>query len=96
MRHAYAALLIVVSLLLFVKFRKEDKIFYFLSGYFFFAGVWWTFGIISGMNLFSGMHLMIFRIITALALVVSCIVYVRERRKKKGGEEGTERLKKSK
>ena len=91
MRYVYAALLIVVSLLLFVKFRKEDKIFYFLSGYFFFAGVWWIFDIISGMNLFSGMCLMIFRIITALALVVSCIVYVRERRKKKDSEEETER-----
>lgn len=80
MGYIYTALWFVVAILLFVRFRKESRIIYVLSGYFFYAGCWWLANQLLEVDLMAGMYGWIFRGISLAMLVLLAIVYLAEKR----------------
>lgn len=82
MGYVYSALWFVVAILLIVRFRKESKIIYFLSGYFAVMGAWWLTNEFVAVDLLSGTYGWIFRGISAVVIIVLLMAYFREKRKK--------------
>ena len=83
--YVYAAMWFAVALLLFFRFGKMNKIFYFAGALFLVMGGWWLAGAILQQDLFAGALGWAFRGVMAVALVLLCMAYYRER-KKSGGQ----------
>lgn len=81
MEYVYAGMWIVAGLVLIFRMSKENKVFYFVGGYFIFLGGWWLANAILPINLFTGNWEMALRIITGIALVAFCVVFFRDYRK---------------
>ena len=82
MGYVYSALWVIISIMLFFRFRKENKVVYILSAYFLFLGVWWFIDeFIKGLNLMDGTYVWILRIVSAVMLGLTAIVYLFERKK---------------
>ena len=76
MGYFYAAMWLVAGLLLIFSVSKENKIFYFLGGYFVFMGIWWGINeYLPEINLFDGVYGWVFRGISAAVLIVIGIFY---------------------
>ena len=71
----------IVALLLVFRFGKLNKIFYFAGALFFVMGAWWLVGAILQQDLFAGALGWAFRGVMAVALVLLCMAYYRERKK---------------
>lgn len=86
MEYVYAAMWFIVGLLLIFRFGKMNKIFYFAGGLFLVMGVWWLAGAIWAQDLFAGMLGWVYRGLMAVALVLLCLAYYRERTKDHDGD----------
>lgn len=84
MEYIYAAMWFLVGLLLIFRFGKLNRIFYFAGGLFLVMGVWWLAGAVLARDLFAGALGWIFRGLMAVALVLLCMAYYRERKKDTG------------
>lgn len=91
MAYVYAGVWFLIGLLLIFRFRKENKIFLFLGLFFLLLGGWWTADAMLGGGLFTGVWGIVFRVIVAACLVVACIAYYRETKKR--GENGPDKEK---
>ena len=80
MGYIYTGLWFVAAILLLVRFRKESRIIYVLSGYFFYAGCWWLANQLLEIDLMAGVYGWIFRGISAVMLVALGVVYLTEKR----------------
>ena len=80
-----ASVWFAVALLLFFRFGKMNEIFYFAGALFLVMGGWWLAGAILQQDLFAGALGWAFRGVMAVALVLLCMAYYRER-KKSGGQ----------
>lgn len=80
----YAALWILVGLLLVFRMGGENRVFYPIGGFFLFLGVWWAAGEVTGRNLFTGTWGWTLRAVTAAALILACAEFVREVKKTRG------------
>lgn len=94
MAYLYSAMWLLVGLILIFRMGRENRVFYPIGIFFLFLGVWWLAGQISGINMFTGAWGWTLRGITAVALVLACIVFFREIRKNneeyngRGGDSG--------
>lgn len=87
MGYVYSALWFVIAIILIVRFRKESKIIYVLSGYFAVMGVWWLTNEFVSVDLMNGIYGWIFRGISAVVIVILIIAYFREKRNKESSSE---------
>lgn len=82
MGYFYAAMWIIVGLLLIFSFSKEHKIFYFAGGFFLLLGAWWLAdSILPEDNLFAGAWGTALWIVTLIALVVLSVFFFIERQR---------------
>lgn len=82
MGYVYAVLWLIIAVMLFLRFRKENKVVYLLSVYFIFLSVWWFIDeFVAGLNLMDGMYAWILRGVSAVVLTVCLVIYIAERRK---------------
>ena len=82
MGYVYSALWVIIALMLFFRFRKENKVVYILSSYFIFLGVWWFLDeYLPGVNLTDGQYVWILRIVSAFMLGAALLVYFAERKR---------------
>lgn len=83
MDYFYAFIWFALAVILFVKYRKENKIFVLLSAYFLFMGVWWVAdAYMVDIDLMQGTSVFIFRVIAAIMLAISTALYVKSSKKK--------------
>ena len=75
MAYLYAAMWLLVGLILIFRMGKENGVFYPVGAYFLFLGAWWAANEVSPENLFTGVWGWILRAVTACALVFACIVF---------------------
>lgn len=86
MNYLYSGLWFVVAVLLFVRFRKEGKVIYLLSGYFVFMGVWWLADAIMAVDLMSGVYGWILRGVSFVVILILLLMYFRSKNKKSTDE----------
>ncbi len=75
MEYVYAGMWLLVGLILIFRLGKENKIFYLAGAFFLILGGWWGANIFTQEDLFSGVWGTVLRIITAIALVLLCLVF---------------------
>lgn len=80
---------IAAGLILLVRMRKENRIFYLLGPYFLFLGAWEIADGLSPANLFAGAWGWVFRAVTALVLVFACAAFYRESKKNRNAGGGS-------
>lgn len=82
MEYVYAGMWFLIGLLLIWKLRKENQIFVFAGGIFLFMGAWWLAdALLPQLDLFEGVYAWIFRGVMAVALIVTAMVFFRQKRK---------------
>ncbi len=82
MGYVYSVLWLVIAIMLFFRFRKENKAIYLLSAYFVFLSVWWFLDqFVHGLDLMDGTYVWVLRVVSTLALGVSLLVYIKEKNK---------------
>ena len=80
MGYVYSALWLIIAVMLFFRFRKENKVVYLLSLYFIFLSVWWFIDeFVAGINLMDGTYVWILRLVSAVMLTICLIIYLFER-----------------
>lgn len=82
MNYLYSGIWFVVAVLLFVRFRKESKTIYLLSGYFTFMGIWWLADAIMSVDLMSGIYAWILRGVSFVVVLCLLLAYFRSKNKK--------------
>lgn len=82
-----AVVWLLAGLLLLFRMGKENRVFYFLGGYFLFLAIWWGAAAATGLHLFTGGWGIALRIVTAAALAVACAALFRQKRRD-GGNPG--------
>lgn len=76
MDYVYGAVWLIIALLLIFKMSKENKIFYFLGGYFVFMGAWWIINpLVPSVNMFDGVPGWIFRGVSAVVIIIVAVFY---------------------
>lgn len=80
MGYIYASMWMIIGILLFVKTRKINPLFIIVSFYFEFMGIWWLLNELTSIDMFKGIYILVFRIISAVVLVISAMLYIREKR----------------
>lgn len=86
MQYVYAGMWFLIGLILIWGLRKENRVFVFAGGIFLFMGAWWLAdALMPQIDLFAGPYGWIFRGVMAVALIVTGLVFFRQ--KKKDGEE---------
>lgn len=81
MGYIYASMCMIIGILLFVKTRKINPLFIIVSFYFEFMGIWWLLNELTSIDMFKGIYILVFRIISAVVLAISAMLYIREKRK---------------
>ncbi len=82
MGYVYSALWLIIAVMLFFRFRKENKVVYLLSLYFIFLSVWWFIDeFVAGINLMDGTYVWILRLVSAVMLTICLIIYLFERKR---------------
>ena len=62
MGYVYSALWVLIALMLFFRFRKENKVVYVMAVYFIFLGTWWFIDeFVTGINLMEGAYVWVLR-----------------------------------
>lgn len=86
MQYVYAVMWFLIGLILIWRMRKENRVFIFAGGIFLFMGAWWLAdALMPQIDLFTGAYGWIFRGVMAVALIVTVLVFFRQ--KKRDGEE---------
>ncbi len=81
MGYVYSALWVLIALMLFFRFRKENKVVYVMAVYFIFLGTWWFIDeFVTGINLMEGAYVWVLRIVSAVMLLIAIPVYYLERK----------------
>ena len=75
MAYVYAAMWLIVGLILIFRLGKENRVFYVAGGFFLILSGWWIANIVSPEDLFAGTWGIVLRVITAVALVILCVVF---------------------
>lgn len=82
MNYFYAILWFVIGLVLIFSMTKENKIFCFAGIFFLFLGAWWLIdALLPEINLFDGGWGIALRCVSAAALVLLTVSFLRERRR---------------
>lgn len=82
MEYVYAGMWFLIGLLLIWKLRKENQVFVFAGGIFLFMGAWWLAdALLPQLDLFGGVYAWIFRGVMAAALIVTGLVFFRQKRR---------------
>ncbi len=90
MGYVYSVLWLIIAVMLFFRFKKENKAVILLSCYFVFLSVWWFLDqYVHGLDLMDGVYVWILRFVSALVLGICVIIYIRERKKDCEPEEMT-------
>lgn len=84
LEYIYAAMFVVIGLMLLFLAAKENRAFYVAGGYFLLLGAWWYCNIRTQANLFQGTWGWVFKGITASVLLFCCYIYYLERKKGNG------------
>ncbi|QAT51152.1 hypothetical protein EQM14_15995 [Caproiciproducens sp. NJN-50] len=84
MGYFYAALWVLVGILLIFRMGSENRVFYPIGGFFLILGAWWAAGAYTGLNLFTGAWGWALRAVTAAVLVLACVEFAREIKKTRG------------
>lgn len=71
MSYIYAIMWLAIGLYLCIAMGKENKLMIILSLYFFFSAIWWFVDAVSGIDLFAKPYSLIFRGVSAAALIVA-------------------------
>ena len=80
MEYVYAGMWFLIGLLLIWKLRKENQVFVFAGGIFLFMGAWWLAdALLPQLDLFGGVYAWIFRGVMAAALIVTGLVFFRQK-----------------
>ena len=92
MSYMYAAIFIIAGLILLFQLSKENKIFFLAGGYFILMGGWWVVNALKpAWEVFSGVPGIVFKVITAIVLVICAAVFYKinraERQKEKSGSD---------
>lgn len=82
MNYLYSGIWFIVAVLLFVRFRKESRIVYLLSGYFTFMGIWWLADEILSVDLMNGIYGWILRGVSFFVVLCLLLMYFRSKSKK--------------
>lgn len=76
MNYFYGAMWLAVGLILIFKLNKENKIFYFIGGYFIFLGGWWIANeLIPSVNIMEGPWGIALKVISAIVLAIIGVFY---------------------
>ncbi|MBQ9461582.1 MAG: hypothetical protein IJU51_06680 [Clostridia bacterium] len=75
MGYIYSVLWFLMSAMLVGKFRRESAAIYVLSVYFVYLGFWWLADELVPSDMLAGSYGWILRIVSAVALIVTVIVY---------------------
>ena len=81
MNIVYAAMWLMIAVILFSMGLRENKIYLVFSFFFVFNCVWWAASFFSKADMFHGTLGWVFRGITAVFLVTGCLFYVKEKKK---------------
>lgn len=81
MPYVYAAMWVVVGLILIFRMSRENRVFYALGAFFLLLGGWWFASAALTANPFTGVWGWVLRGFTAAALVLACVVYYKESKK---------------
>lgn len=81
MEYVYMGLWFVCGLLMIFRFGRENSIFYWLGGFFFFLGLWWLMDILLPVKLFEGVWPWVLRAVSACALGAAVWAYYKEKKK---------------
>lgn len=84
MGYFYAALWVLVGVLLIFRMGSENRVFYPIGGFFLILGAWWAAGAYTGRNLFIGAWGWALRGVTAAALVLACMEFAKEVKRTRG------------
>ncbi|MDD6489199.1 MAG: hypothetical protein PUG48_05230 [Clostridia bacterium] len=87
MNYLYSGIWFVVAVLLYVRFRKESKTVYLLSGYFTFMGFWWLADEIFPVDLLKGTYAWILRGVSFVLVLCLLLIYLRGKSKKSTSQE---------
>lgn len=82
MNYLYSGVWFIVAVLLYMRFRKESKVIYLLSGYFTFMGIWWLADEILSVDLMSGTYAWILRGVSFFVVLCLLLMYFRSKSKK--------------
>ncbi len=81
MGYIYALLWIVIGILIFIKLRGVNPAIYIISFYFEIMGGWWIVNEVTNINMFQNPYIIIFRVISAVVLIIAVLLYFKEKRK---------------
>lgn len=81
MGFVYAAMWLLVGLILIFKMGRENKVFYVAGAFFLVLGVWWLADVLSPQNLFAGTGGVLLRVLIGIVLVIVSIAFYREKKK---------------
>ena len=81
MTYVYAVMWFAVGLILIFRMSKENRIFYAAGAFFILLGGWWLASAMGAPNMFTGGWGWALRWITAVALLLVCIVFFKETKK---------------
>jgi hypothetical protein len=83
----YGGIWLLVGFILIFSLSKTNKVFYPLGGYFIFMGGWWIAdAFLADVNLMAGVPGIVFRVITAVALVFAVVVFFKAQKESKKQE----------
>lgn len=83
MTYVYAAMWLLVGLILIFRMGRENRVFYGAGAFFLLLGGWWLADAIRPENLFAGVWGWVLRGITAVALIFMCVAFFQESKKSK-------------
>lgn len=75
MEYVYAGMWLLIGLILIFRMGKENKVFYLAGAFFLILGGWWLANAFTEQNLFDGTWGIVLRVITAVALILLCVVF---------------------
>lgn len=96
MEYVYAGMFFLVGLILIFRLGKENKVFYLAGAFFMLLGGWWLVGALTGLDVFNGAWGWVLRGLTAVVLVLCCIVFVREHKSGVEKEREEDRIREAK
>lgn len=88
MTYFYAVLWVLTGLILIFRMGGQNRVFYPVGAFFLLLGAWWAAGQYTGLDLFSGAWGWALRAVTAAALALAVMAYVREIRRNRGEHGG--------
>jgi uncharacterized membrane protein len=83
LNYVYAGMWFIVGLILIFRMSRENRVFYAAGAFFIVLGGWWLAAAMGTAGLFTGVWGWVLRGITAVALLLMCVVFFQESKKSK-------------